>query len=516
MRIVVFTILSLFSIHCLGQTKFPLIPFRDGKLFGYSDISGKMIIPAKYERADFFNEDSLAYVSVRDAQKRQWAGVVNSKGEAVKPIYRKVRIEPTVNDKSAYLSETMNLFGDYHSLSDVMKKRLEDSARALHARVFMIAETPDGKNGLYAKNGNLLLPVEYSSIGFFYYEGKHVVFKAEKGNKQGLFSTSGKWIAPVEYESIKMEKVYENGKYVKKPKLVKVIPPATEMDMLESDISVISAPPDESEQLKHTIYQQNGKYGLRYGSNTITSAVYDTAYWHYNYSPQYLVVKKNGYLGTISLTGTETIPLQYKKLHFLESNYDQSGISVSFIAVDSANRHGVINTRKETLVPFEYDSIAFAQGKYNQFGAPKMYKVKIGQNWGLYNAGSMVMPAKYEDVHSVIYGDKEKTKLIVTVKEKGRWGVARDNGEIIVAPQFDEAPLLEHGFSDGWMITRKEGKSGIYLINDPQKSLRPEFQMHDSPSKYYPVNGKLLHLFSATDENNQLFFIGSNGVVFRK
>jgi hypothetical protein len=84
LRSIVFIILISFSITNLLNAQ-GLIPYRKGKLWGYADSTGKIVIEPKYDQVDQWHSPC----DIMAVKQGEYWGVINTKGDIVIPIIHK-------------------------------------------------------------------------------------------------------------------------------------------------------------------------------------------------------------------------------------------------------------------------------------------------------------------------------------------------------------------------------------------------------------------------------------------
>ena len=123
--------------------------------------SGKIIIPADYEKVWDFNEGLAA---VADADHR--VGFVDNTGELQIPM---------------------------------MDVDWEDGYYSFENGLCVLTHTHSGKKGAIDKSGNLILPLEYDSINYPYDNG---LIKVQNGDHWGMYDMDGKNIFEIKYDEI--------------------------------------------------------------------------------------------------------------------------------------------------------------------------------------------------------------------------------------------------------------------------------------------------------------------------
>ena len=142
----------------------PLVPYRDGKKWGYSDTMGKIVIAPKYDRADIFNYKETF----------RWS---------LKPVGTVV-----VDEKILAIDEKGQVLvpGKYESIEVTYTKD----------GIIFVVSNAKGKKGLFAK-GKEILPCVYDDIT----PAPNDSYQLQQ-NKVGLVNSQGKILIPLKYDYI--------------------------------------------------------------------------------------------------------------------------------------------------------------------------------------------------------------------------------------------------------------------------------------------------------------------------
>lgn len=199
--------------------------------------------------------------------------------------------------------------------------------------------------------------------------------------------------------SQKLKTFYENGKYGLKT---------------NSGTVVITAKLDDIVAYNQLFkIKFLNKYGLLDAQgNLITQIIYD-----YIQSPSEgkLLARKNGNYGYLDSTGKEIIDFIYE---------DGSRFRYGHAGVRKQKTWGVIDNTGFAIIPFEYEFIGEA-------GSDGTFRVKSNGKTGILNLeGKIVVPIKYSDIFTAIYGNWK-------VKENYKYGVLDRNGTEILPVMYD-------------------------------------------------------------------------------
>ena len=133
----------------------------DGKWGFLSTLSGKIVIPAAYEKVWDFNEGLAA---VADAEHK--VGFIDKNGELQIPM---------------------------------MDVDWKDGCYGFENGLCVLTHTSSEKKGAIDKNGNWILPMEYDSVNYPYDNG---LIKVQNGDHWGMYDMSGKEVFEIKYDDI--------------------------------------------------------------------------------------------------------------------------------------------------------------------------------------------------------------------------------------------------------------------------------------------------------------------------
>lgn len=175
--------------------------YSKGGKYGYIKEGGKILTQPLYETADDF---SGGLAKVRQAGK---IGFVNKAGVLFVPCTYDYAEGPF---NGLWMVEKGSKFG-YVSSKGLIIPCLYDMA--LYQDNDMILVTKAGKEGLFDRNGKLLLDCFYDRIDQFvsrmgYGSTSDMIARVQKGGKCGVVNDKGKLIIPVIYDDIQVKDFY--------------------------------------------------------------------------------------------------------------------------------------------------------------------------------------------------------------------------------------------------------------------------------------------------------------------
>jgi WG containing repeat len=314
-----------------------LIPYRDGKLWGYCDTMGKVMIKPAYDSVTFIRGDGNIF-------KNGKQGVINSSGKMlIPPMYDAIESSNSGYGQG-YSVQRNNRKGYFNAAGKpITPVRFDD--------VYMITDnliqvTSDKKYGLYNMKGEIVLPAAYDYITDEYYEEKvdtEIWLLAGKAGKQYLVNKkTGKVIV---YKGRRIDE--------------------------EAYGSVMEGPPSREE-----IDNVNDKEKVQqiFSADEVTLFKFKSSYeWdndRYD-NKNYYLIKKTGKQGLVKRSNLKLIvPAEYDSISCIiemsNSNYLRKP-SECLVAVKKDGKCGIINESGDIILNFEYDGIGMLKDYANGF-----------------------------------------------------------------------------------------------------------------------------------------------------
>ncbi|TKC00784.1 WG repeat-containing protein [Pedobacter cryophilus] len=462
-----------------------LASVKTGKLWGFIDKSGKMVIPAKYDSADAFG-NGLAPVKMKGK-----SGYINASGKLVIPLI--------YDDASVF----------YNGLAKVIL---------------------NGKSGFIDPNGKVVIALKYDRVSFFK-DGLALV--SQKG-KVGYINTLGYAVIPLLYDDYKAESngyfAMKKGKYWGFLDKNGAILIDFQFDEIVTSFN-IPAPnyPGKIPEDGHTLLRLRSPIALvnkdheqftidargkMVGSSKIISP---TGYDKFTpFINEVAAVSLNGKWGMINKKGDVIIPIEYES-----EPYEASGL----VKVKLSNKFGFLDKTGKIVIPIKYDEADLFSDNFA--------RVKTNGKWGVIDkTGKAVLEMKYDEIKfelahiddrflaqlngkwSVLdksgkeifenkYDNIERTPTGFLVQLNSKWGLIDKTGKEIVEIKYDEkcqeADFFIIGLNDvetrSWAI-KKYGNKIFQIIRERPKS--PEIGMIyfllDNKFYLFDYNGKKLKL----------------------
>lgn len=302
------------------------------------------------------------------------------------------------------------------------------------------------KFGLVSKNGELVIPIEYS-----YIELKSACIILTKAGKQGLADWEGNEIVPVCYKDIRVL----SSKSA-------ILSNSSGSSLYFFDKNSVPQEFDSVSYLYGNLCKvsRNDKYGIiDDAGNTLIPLIYHYL-GCYNYIQKTMPAIKADKSGIIDISGQEVIPLIYDPIGEQDINVygNENDKSIEF----SLRRHieifigsyiamimrlkgkwGVIDSEGKEIIPFIYDQMDYYDKKLLVKATNKMGVISVD--------GKQIIPLSFDEI---IINYEEGLLL---ARKNNRWGLMDKNGKEILSFEFDSIePVL------GKIIASKDGKKGVF------------------------------------------------------
>jgi len=320
-------------VNRYGNTSHDGLAVTISEKHGYFDLSGKEIVPARFDRVSPF-QDGICQVMLDG----KW-GIYNSAGQQVLPCiydYFNAGLLPFIVTQN-------NLHGVIDHEGKVIIPFADQGITTEFWNdhwVFRVIN--NGKVGLFDLSGKNILPFRFVGVQEFSSKHPSTVFKVWDGTHYGAADNSGKLIVPLIYDEImlvdnipgtsaKYYKVMYNG----------------EWGFLNNNGKQVIAPIYSNLtplQEKALIAIKNGRRGvIDWTGKIVVPLMYDQI----NAGQSGYVVQDKGVYGVIGLDGKEIAPLSY---YYIDGSFN----NVFFVEKD--NKIGLMDTRGNLITPPIYDS----------------------------------------------------------------------------------------------------------------------------------------------------------------
>ncbi|WP_169513158.1 WG repeat-containing protein [Hymenobacter aerophilus] len=168
-----------------------LVPFRQGRQWGYADRRGRLVLPARYDEAGPF-ADELAWVRVGSLY-----GYIDGAGNPVTPV----QYTRAGNFQSNQALVELN--GETFAIDPAGRRlppaEVADPADEDPLEQGDLVRGPDGKVGFRFTVGTARIPAIYDEIKDNY----NGLLLVRQGEKWGVLDSRGKLVQPVQYDSVR-------------------------------------------------------------------------------------------------------------------------------------------------------------------------------------------------------------------------------------------------------------------------------------------------------------------------
>jgi hypothetical protein len=381
-----------------------LLLVRKGNQYRY--LNRKLEIIADfgyYSEAETITEHGFAIV-----KRGNYYGIINSQGEIVVPCtYSKIEHPPKeyqgfYDEFYIYQKGKVGLLSKYAKpLTDITYTSFDcDNCYENGNYHTLFVARKNNQCSLIGSNGEIILPLEYDSIGKF--ESNDCAI-AKKNGRYGIINYKGDLLIPFEYSYITTYRfdenyvVEKNGKFglINKESMKVVVP------LNYEDLEVCYY--DET----HFIVKKNGKYGIIDNNLQIVIPLeYDKISNWVEYGPKEHFVVKNGKEGLVSREGKTVIPPVYDKI------YVDNG---ALIKVEKNGVYGTINWKNKIVHPIQFEQILWEWPHLTGRPLDTIYVKKAGKYYATDINGKVILASVSEKLinHKFRYLNEE---LIMEVK----------------------------------------------------------------------------------------------------
>ncbi len=393
-----------------------LYPVYRNKKMGYVNREGKVVIPLKFEMADFFT-GNLA--RVREEGK---FGFIDRAGNyVIPPVYNDAKNFSEglaavhkdiywgfVNEEGELV--IMPQFIDVTSFKNgIAGFTMDDTYWGLINKTGEIIVEPDfweieldENDPLYKKYGIHKLPsiFSYNEEGMYHYidkEGR--VFPGDDYHAADKFSDG--LAAVCHKKTEKWGYMDPTGKIV--------IPPQFDRAFeFHEGVAVI---------------EDDGKYGyVDKAGRIVMQPQFD---WAESMQEGLAVIKKDGKYGYMDKTGKIVIPPKY-----ISADGFSGGVAIVKMETENGEKQGVIDKTGKWLFDLDYKILRSDYSKPFENGTAVIYTSNY--KYGIINkTGKVLFPPKFDKVTD-FHGD------LAAVQKGGKWGFINKKGEYVKKPAYDE------------------------------------------------------------------------------
>jgi hypothetical protein len=480
--------ISEFSIDSISYFHKNYAVVFEGKNQGIMDREGQIKVPAKFRNIQI-QEDGTFKVKQPD----RWALY-----DGANKMVRQVQADSViVLDKNVYKVKTTGYVQLCNNNFDPLVSTIFTDIGKYSNRKAVY--TIDGRQGIIALNGTVVLPASYHHVSF---EKEFIITSEKKGNQLtsvlfdsigvrktikpydqilpvipgtfavknrnfwGLVDFDGKEIVSCVYDSLLQFKdnsivvkfhgldgiINNEGKWIVTPrankfrllgdnKFIEYSPGNTELKAMNGSVIYFTTNPVEvhDHHMLETI-STGDVWKIDYNGVIIDRQFYPNEITEkvYEESEGYRVIKRNGRFGFIDSKGRLRIANRYEAV---------SPFKEGFAAIKILGKWGFINTHDNIVVQPVYEEVfPFTNGR------------ALVKQRGLYGIidknGKLILPVRYEKLQTLPSGN-------ILIVSGGLKGISDPAGNILVSPRFDN--LKDTG--KNFLIVEKAGRYGVVGYN---------------------------------------------------
>lgn len=450
---------GLFSIYFTSSKQKTAFEFSQVRTDGYGyvmatknskqgafNLKGEEIIPFEYDNTGIYQLSGLGLRVTKDRKK----GIISKEGKIIiPPIYDDVN--------TFYEAGFSNLlkvkFGEKNGIINLKNEIIVpiefDWIGAENDYLKVVTPGENGKFGLYAKDGKIIIPPEYQWITDSDTERSRITILKKEKNSYNFLNQKNELILP--------ENISEFG-YL-------------------HDENLLLNPFSSNGKYLVYVKNKNGKFGLL---NEITETldvpmVYDEILQYFEGEEHnYYSVKKNEKFGLINEKNEIIIPISYDDIN-LDFVHNQNPEKEYRIVAAKGKKFGSVNLKNEVQIPFQYDDL-------QRISFTELYKAKkdgkykiIGKNNQFITNDSYDEVANFEPVYKNAYDDQPSFQALTF--NRGKMRVINEKGDY-VSSEIEMNPHI--GFK-----TFEELKSALILALDSEDdALLKDFSDKIAPSAH--------------------------------
>lgn len=168
---------------------------------------------------------------------------------------------------------------------------------------------------------------------------------------------------------------------------------------------------------------------------------------------------KIGKWGAINQDGNEVIAVNYEEMVIVPDNTKDIFIITTDVNYEAGTYKTIAQNSKGEKLFTSYETVE-AIDNFDDNGNvwyEECLKVKKDGKYGLINfKGELILDCKYDNIESI----KGITNSLI-IEKNGKVGIASNVGSVIAEAKYAKAMPLTSKYSDGFIVTTEEGKSGI-------------------------------------------------------
>lgn len=407
---------------------------------GIADITGKVILPPKYE-----------YCYLR---KDGFISINGKKGYGLADLNGKVIIKPSLdhtpefNGEGYAKVESQSKQGWIDQKGVLLGGRLFDEARDFSDG--MAAVNSDGLWGFIDDMGNMAVEPQFDEVRNF----KNGICPVGISGHWGIISKNGEWLVEPKFDGIKE---FDGG--IAPAKIFNPKSRASKWGIINETAQYVIEPEFEDiENFKgdYAKAKSNGKWGLvgRDGKWVVEpefNVIKD-------FEDGLAIVKKDQLLGLIDEDGKEIIAPKYDRIY----DFTDAGVA----EVELNHKYGFINRSGEEIVPLQIKEEAYFNTKTRYLWA------KVKGKWGYLdsNEARWLIEPKYDGIWEFGYDNS-----LMMVAQGDKWGVL-DCEDNWLVPPISDSEYSVRDLTHGLMHVTSDRKEGYYDVLNSRWALPPIFE----------------------------------------
>ena len=177
----------------------------------------------------------------------------------------------------------------------------------------------------------------------------------------------------------------------------------------------------------------------------------------------YYTAYKDGKWGVINQKGNDVLPLNHEEMVIVPDNTKDIFIVMTSVDYEAGTYKTIAQNAKGEKLFADYETVE-AIDNFDETGNvwyEQCLKVQKEGKYGLINfKGEQLLECKYDNIKSL----KGVTNSLIIEKD-GKVGIASNVGDVIAEAKYTSVQALTSKYSDGYIVTTEEGKSGIISSN---------------------------------------------------
>lgn len=362
-HIITFVIFSLICFNTFSKSN--LIPFRKGDKWGYSNVMGKIIIPAIYDSVSLFKYQKHSNIDMADVILDHKFGVINSVGKLIVPLKYDVLYKVTDD----YFGNELNrIIVGYNNKYGVIDFKNQVIAPSLYDTIIT--------------HSNWKSDMVFAGLDFYCKIGNEYFMITNEGEKKKTTADIFNSINDEGFGDMSSSPARSQSEDI-----FKMIPSLTTVDLSLSKFKGVIDSLSVDYFGDYCLWVQvfyNGKVGAALKSDLLKDSIQilikpifdfidiDRERFRKTQDVYNFIVKKDGLFSIVDFSGVQKMPFKYSEIDRFNSNYaitkkeDKIGYYGFFDKIDILPKYNFISDY------FTYEKL-------------KLFHVKVNNKWGYIN-----------------------------------------------------------------------------------------------------------------------------------